>query len=89
MAEDVEAVILGCTHFPILEKMIQDILGPKVKLIDPGQALSKELAPQLEDPSAMRGTLSVFITDDSPHFVDLAQTILKPAGPMSIKLQKI
>ncbi len=31
---DVDTLILGCTHYPILKDVIGDVMGPKVNLID-------------------------------------------------------
>lgn len=31
----VDTLILGCTHYPFLQKVISDIMGPEVKLVDP------------------------------------------------------
>lgn len=33
---NIDTLILGCTHFPMLEKQIQAFVGDKVKLVDPG-----------------------------------------------------
>ncbi|WP_125771745.1 glutamate racemase [Companilactobacillus furfuricola] len=33
---DIDTLILGCTHFPMLEKQIHDFMGDQVKLVDPG-----------------------------------------------------
>ena len=32
----IDTLVLGCTHFPLLEKPIQKAFGDKVKLVDPG-----------------------------------------------------
>ncbi|MBP9711445.1 MAG: glutamate racemase [Candidatus Pacebacteria bacterium] len=34
-------VVLGCTHYPLLKKQMQKILGRKVKIIDSGTAIAK------------------------------------------------
>ncbi len=33
--ENIDTLILGCTHYPFLSKVIQDITGPQVSLINP------------------------------------------------------
>ena len=37
----VEALVLGCTHYPILRRVIQETVGPEVKLIDSGEATAR------------------------------------------------
>jgi len=32
---NVDTLILGCTHYPFLQKVISDIMGPKVTLVNP------------------------------------------------------
>jgi glutamate racemase len=37
----VGALVLGCTHYPILRRVIQETVGPEVKLIDSGEATAR------------------------------------------------
>lgn len=39
----VDALILGCTHYPFLEPVIREILGEDVKIVDPASAVVEEL----------------------------------------------
>ena len=34
----VDSLILGCTHYPLLRPIIQNVMGPKVQLIDSGRS---------------------------------------------------
>jgi glutamate racemase len=43
-----DTLILGCTHFPFLARMIQEAVGPEVALIDTGQAVAMQLKRRLE-----------------------------------------
>ena len=40
-AEDVDTLILGCTHYPVIKDIIADIMGENVKLISPGAEAAK------------------------------------------------
>ncbi len=40
VAEKVDTLVLGCTHYPLLRSLLQDIVGRKVKLIDSAQAMA-------------------------------------------------
>jgi Glutamate racemase len=44
----VDALILGCTHYPFLEPVIREILGEDVLIVDPALAVVKELELLLE-----------------------------------------
>lgn len=39
----VDALILGCTHYPLLCAVIQEIIGDDVKLIDSGEAVTRDV----------------------------------------------
>lgn len=41
--ENLDTVVLGCTHFPFLEAEISQILGAKVQLIDSGAAIARRI----------------------------------------------
>ncbi|MFZ1291469.1 MAG: glutamate racemase [Melioribacteraceae bacterium] len=45
---NIDTLILGCTHYPILKDVIQKVIGEKVKLIDSGSAASVEVNEYLE-----------------------------------------
>ncbi|MGA9876760.1 MAG: glutamate racemase [Solirubrobacteraceae bacterium] len=40
---DVDTVILGCTHYPLISPMLQRMLGPSVKLVSSGGALARQV----------------------------------------------
>ncbi len=44
MAEGIDTLVLGCTHYPLLKPLFQDIVGPKVRLIDSAEAMAEEAA---------------------------------------------
>ena len=39
----IDTLILGCTHYPLLQKMIGEFMGPDVTLIDPGKSTANAL----------------------------------------------
>jgi len=42
-AADVDTVILGCTHYPLISPMLQRTLGPEVTLVTSGAALARQV----------------------------------------------
>ena len=44
-----DALVLGCTHYPILQDVIQQTVGENVKLIDSGEATADEVEKLLAD----------------------------------------
>mgnify|MGYP000182752497 CR=1 FL=1 len=74
-AADIDTLILGCTHFPLLSDSIQKIVGPKVELVDPGDILADTLLKKDLKPSE-NPKLKLYLTDNSSHFLKISQAIL-------------
>jgi glutamate racemase len=53
LAEGADTIVLGCTHYPFVKHVIQEIVGDKVTLIDTGAAVAKQLKRQLEEKSLL------------------------------------
>ncbi len=47
-ASDVDTLVMGCTHYPILRRVIQETVGEGVRLIDSGEATALYVATLLE-----------------------------------------
>jgi len=45
---EVDTVVLGCTHYIFIKNMIENIMGPEVKIIDTGLAVAKRVKSELE-----------------------------------------
>ena len=45
----VDTLILGCTHYPFLQKVISDIMGPKARLVNPAYNVVLDLKKILEE----------------------------------------
>lgn len=46
--QQADFIVLGCTHYPFLAPLIQEIAGPTVSVIDSGFAIARELRSRLE-----------------------------------------
>lgn len=78
--KEVSAVVLGCTHYPILRRVIQETLGAGVKLIDSGEAAAEAVESLIEKEDLRRtatqelrdlreaGAHARFLCDDLDHF---------------------
>ena len=49
LAEGADTIVLGCTHYPFVKHVIQEIVGDKITLIDTGAAVAKQLKNKLEE----------------------------------------
>jgi glutamate racemase len=59
----IDTLILGCSHYPFLSKIISEELGPEVVLVDPAQATVLEAKADL----AARGLLNYFNGQKPQH----------------------
>jgi glutamate racemase len=49
IAAEADTIVLGCTHYPFVRPLIENLVGDDVVLIDTGAAVAKELKRRLED----------------------------------------
>lgn len=73
--ENVDSIILGCTHYPLLSESLERNLGPSIHLIDPGACLASKIAQKISSPKT-KGSITLFLTDHSAFFTQLAENIL-------------
>ena len=76
------AMILGCTHYPLLKGVISQIMGPEVRLIDSAEETAGEARNVLKDlgllaPRDAHGGYQVFVTDLPGQFSKVAKLFLK------------
>lgn len=62
-----DTVVLGCTHYPFLRPLIEDIVGPDIALIDTGHAVARQVVRVLTDaeligPAQTPGTTQFWTT---------------------------
>ncbi len=58
--QGIDTLILGCTHYPFLSPVIQEILGPGVELIDPARETVREAGEILEELHPLEPVLPAF-----------------------------
>jgi len=51
-----DTLVLGCTHYPFLRDVIQSVAGADVELIDPADAVARELRRRLEKERLLAST---------------------------------
>jgi glutamate racemase len=84
LREEVDTLVLGCTHYPLLKQVIADVLGADVALIDSAEETARETAAVLKEErlTATAGTTGShrFIASDDPlMFLQLGQRFLGDA----------
>lgn len=51
---DVDVLILGCTHYPVLRELVADVMGPTVRLVDSATETALEVAALLDETGMRR-----------------------------------
>jgi glutamate racemase len=78
---EIDTLVLGCTHYPLLKSLLADVLGPDVRLIDSAEETAAETARTLAtaslsaDPEA-DPTYRFIASDDPLQFLQLGQRFL-------------
>lgn len=78
---EIDTLVLGCTHYPILTEVIQKVIGPKVSLIDSGVASSELIKLELEkfnllSDSGTIGSQEYYVSDIPAKFKEVAESFL-------------
>lgn len=82
----VDTVILGCTHYPLIQPLLQRMLGPAVKLISSGAALARQVehalsTRELNNLREDEGDYHFLCTGDTAAFHELGASFLQmPLG---------
>jgi glutamate racemase len=82
LADGIDTLVLGCTHYPLLSTAIARVLGPEIMLVDSAQncatAVQKILDEQsLRSPATDHGELHVALTDAADNFLNVARDALQ------------
>jgi glutamate racemase len=78
----IDTLVLGCTHYPLLAPLIQEVCGPGIQLVDSAMncavAVKQTLREwDLENGSEHPGKLNVALTDSSHSFLGTARKALR------------
>ena len=72
--EEIDVVLLGCTHYPLLKEKIEEYLPIGVKLLSQGEIVAESLAdylqrhPEVEQACSRSGKREFFTTDSTQDF---------------------
>lgn len=78
---NVDTLIMGCTHYPIVADLIGDIMGSDVTLINNGKAISGHVAKSLSKANMLNlnndvGECTYYVSDNPDSFSDIARIFL-------------
>jgi glutamate racemase len=70
---EVDVLVLGCTHYPLLKPLLGRVMGPRVRLIDSAEETARAVADKLQQralqaPAAESVYHRFVVSDDEPRF---------------------
>ena len=75
-----DALVLGCTHYPFAAKSIGRVLGDKTALLDGGDGTARETRRRLEAADLLRsgeGSVTILNSKDDPRLIELSRQLLE------------
>ena len=83
MYKDIDTLILGCTHYPLLRSTLREVVGEKVTLVNPAYETARELK-QLLAKKGLANTRAqsearsyrFYVSDQADKFMRFADSIL-------------
>ncbi len=80
--ENIDAAYLGCTHYPLIRQLIQEVLGSNVQIIEPAIASSYKIkewlyANQFNNTQNHVGTREIYVSDDPNQFAKMVGIFFK------------
>jgi glutamate racemase len=81
LAEGIDALVLGCTHYPLLKPLLQEAAGPGITLVDSAEAMAEITADllartHLEAPRPAEPEHRFFVTDRPYRFQAIGEQFL-------------
>jgi glutamate racemase len=79
--QKIDTLVLGCTHYPILEKVISKVFDDKIILIDSGEATAFDVQKildenKLRNPSTLKANMQFFVSDIPHKFTEIGERFL-------------
>jgi len=85
--QGIDTVVLGCTHYPFVIPLIEEISGPGVRVIDPAPAVARQVERLLKERilrsmQLVSGGLQVFTTGEPASLAGMLPELLGEASPV-------
>jgi glutamate racemase len=84
--KNIDTLILGCTHYPIMKSVVRKVIGSKITLVESGFSVAAQIKSLLTDADALRHRSGkqchkFFVSDGPEHFRTLSRVFLGRSIP--------
>jgi glutamate racemase len=88
----IDALVLGCTHYPLLRPVIAEVMGSEVTLVDSAAETARDVRALLDARGLARdggpGSTSFFVTDVPERFVRIGQRFLGARVQSAVRIER-
>ena len=76
-AKNIDTLLLGCTHYPLLRRVVRRVMGKGVRLVDSAESTARRVEAEMGSPSAcfLQGRVLHLVTGDPLAFAHTARVI--------------
>ncbi len=89
---DIDALILACTHYPLIKKEVQEFYGPRVEIVDSAEIVAQNVFQKLQKQKLLNSTKRkpahrFFVSDFTASFEESTRYFFK--GQVQLKRSKL
>ena len=88
----IDTLILGCTHYPLLKKIIRKFMGSGVRLVDSAEETAKEVESALKNKGLIskrsNAIHSFFVTDAPERFIEVGRRFLGEKVESAVRIER-
>lgn len=96
-SQDVDTVVMACTHYPLLKSAISRVFGAGVVLVDSGEAIALEMTEDFAsgrlnraaESNSEQNILKICLTDSGTYFENLALNLLEGYANHAIHFETV
>ncbi|MCI5502083.1 MAG: glutamate racemase, partial [Lachnospiraceae bacterium] len=80
--DNIDSIVLGCTHYPFAKKMIKSVVGERIKIYDGGEGTAREMKRRLSQSGLLNekkenGNVIFINSKDTQEEIYLCDKLLK------------
>lgn len=82
--ENFDALLYGCTHYPLIKGIVEGLLPPGVKCIDPAEYIAKDVTAVLSENQGrnnMKGSVTFYASSDPQDFLCKIKRVTDISSP--------
>jgi len=81
ITQNIDTLVLGCTHYPLLKPLLQEIMGNQITLVDSAQSITEKAGELLKKNNLLNGQRKdpeyrFYVTDVPIRFTSIGERIL-------------